>query len=68
MKMKRRRCVDVEDGVDGVSKGSTLVVEMASLVVECFDQLWQGLASRGLLLASCWLATGSRMWPGMAAA
>lgn len=31
--MKSRSCVDIKDGVDGVSKGSTLAVKMVRLTM-----------------------------------
>lgn len=51
--MKRRGFVDVEDGIDRVSKGLTLVVKRAELYYGVSEQ---ALANYGLLLASCsWL-------------
>ena len=74
--MKNRGFVDVEDGVDGVSKGSTLVVKSAEVCYGVFGQsttnyvlLLLPLAYCGLLLAGYSLllaAMASYGWPGVA--
>ena len=50
--MKNRSYVYVEDGVNGVSKGSTLAVKMARLAVVHPSEPWPAAASFGRL----WLA------------